>query len=87
MIFKDGLFESIFETGVFEAVEIHDFAAEASTLGIKHLLFLKQFRVHGLGGNGQPFFVTRRKFSDDGDLLFIDFVQGNGCIKIRIYND
>jgi hypothetical protein len=37
-------------------------------------------------GNGMPFVLLRREVRD-GDLCWMDYMQGNGCIFLRIFND
>lgn len=37
-------------------------------------------------GNGL-LFLAQRKEVRDGDLLWVEYWQGNGCIRLTVYND
>ena len=64
--------------------ELHHFSAEASTLGLKPGEWPN--RIDTDMGNEMPFLFSLQKVVD-GDLLWVDYRQGNGCIFLRIYND
>jgi hypothetical protein len=64
--------------------EVHKWSAEASTLGLKPGEWPRTIETEL--GNGMVFIAMRREVRD-GDLLWVDYLQGNGCIWLRIYND
>lgn len=71
------------ELGVLE-VETHKFTCEASQLGLKPGEWPTQIETNL--GNSMPFLVLRRE-ERSGDLLWVDYMQANGCTFLRIYND
>jgi hypothetical protein len=64
--------------------EPHKFSAEASSLGLRPGEWPRT--INTTLGNG-VMFVAQRQEIRDGDLLWVDYFQGNGCITLRIYND
>jgi hypothetical protein len=64
--------------------EAHHFSCEASDLGWKPGEWPRTIDTNL--GNGMVFIAQRREVRD-GDLLWVDYLQGNGCIWLRIYND
>jgi hypothetical protein len=64
--------------------ETHKWSAEASTLGLKPGEWPRT--IETTLGNGMVFIAQRQEVRD-GDLLWVDYFQGNGCISLRIYND
>jgi hypothetical protein len=69
--------------GLFEG-EPHHFAVEASDIGLKPGEWPRTIETSL--GNG-VIFVAQRREARDGDLLWVDYLQGNGCTWLRIYND
>lgn len=71
-------------------VEPHRFSVEASSLSV----FIADFKpgrawprqINTTMGNGQPFVGVSRKV-EDGDLIYARYVQTNGCITLKVYND
>jgi hypothetical protein len=64
--------------------EVHKWSAEASTLGIRPGQW--PVAIETELGNGLPFRFSTKEIRD-GELLWVDYFQGNGCIWLRIYND
>lgn len=64
--------------------EPHEFIAEASDVGL--MVGEWPASVDLPVGNGMPFIRTSKKVRD-GDLLWVTYVQANGCVKLRIFND
>lgn len=62
----------------------HHFTAEASELGLPVGVFPQHLKT--TLGNGQDFYAYHDELRD-GDRLWVDYHQGNGCIKLRVYND
>lgn len=67
-----------------EEYEVHKFSAEASTLGLKPGEWPN--RIDTDMGNKMPFLFPLPEVRD-GDLLWVTYRQGNGCISLRVYND
>ncbi len=70
---------------VFET-EIHLFSADASDLGILAAMPMPQSFETDLG-NGQPFLRESILRNVEGDIQLWRFRQGNGCIKLIVFND
>lgn len=63
---------------------VHKFSVEASDIGIRPGEWPKTIPTRL--GNGVAFIVQRSEVRD-GDLLWVDYRQGNGCLTLRVYND
>lgn len=59
--------------------KVHSFSAEASELGLRPGEWPR--RLETTLGNGQPFILMSKKMS--GCL----YLQANGCISLRVFND
>jgi hypothetical protein len=70
-------------TGLHE-YEVHKFSVEASDIGLKPGEWPRT--IETTIGN-RMVFIAMRKEIRDGDLLWVDYLQGNGCVSLRIYND
>lgn len=64
--------------------ETRKFCAEASTLGLKPGDWPRTIETDM--GNGM-IFIAQHKEVRDGDLLWVDYFQANGCITLKIFND
>jgi hypothetical protein len=64
--------------------EVHKFSVEASDIQLKPGEWPRTIAT--TLGNGMVFIAQYREVRD-GDLLWVDYLQGNGCIWLRIYND
>jgi hypothetical protein len=65
-------------------VKVHQFVAEASGLGLRAGQWPKEIQTDM--GNKQPLFPIS-KVVRDGDIVYVRYGQGNGCLTIKIYND
>ena len=63
--------------------EPHYYEAEASTLGLPPGVWPKTIPCNI--GNKQPLVRTSRNNGED--VLYVNYVQQFGCVKIRIFND
>jgi hypothetical protein len=73
-----------------DATDPHLFTAWGSDLGITARYIHENngwphIQVPGLG-NGQPFIPYRFEVRD-GDLQYVQYKQGNGIIRLKVYND
>ena len=67
---------------------IHDYTAEASSLGLPPGKWPSAFLFAEYLGNGQPFYRTGYHFEGaDNDLVAVDYKQHLGCLTLRVYND
>ncbi len=58
------------------------FAAEASDLRWRGFPRVVETEI----GNGQPFFATHVE-RREGDLLWVEYHQKLGCVKLTVFND
>ena len=72
------------DTNGIEEYEVHKFSVEASDIGLRPGEWPRMLQT--TMGNLQPLLAQRREVRD-GDLLWVDYFQGNGCVQLRIYND
>ncbi len=59
--------------------EPHLFAAEASDLGLRPGEWPE--RLETSIGNKMPLMRTSKKVDAEGDVLWVTYLQGNGCIR------
>ena len=64
--------------------EVHKWSTEASDIGLPVGTWPTQLET--TLGNGLPFLLCHAE-TKGGDLLWVDYLQGNGCIALRVYND
>lgn len=65
---------------------IHEFSAEASSLQLRPGQWPESIETEL--GNGMPFMRSTKKLSADGsDLLYVRYMQGNGCVSLIVWND
>jgi hypothetical protein len=64
--------------------EVHQFAAEASSLGFPVGQFPEKILTDM--GNGQPLILDSKKVCD-GDLMWVVYRQALGCISLKVFND
>lgn len=64
--------------------EVHKFSVEASDIGLRPGEWPRTIKT--TLGNGMILIAQRREVRE-GDLLWVDYLQGNGCLWLRIYND
>lgn len=64
--------------------EPHKFSVEASDIGLRPGEWPRTMDT--TLGNGIMLLAQRREVRD-GDLLWVDYWQGAGCIQLRVYND
>jgi hypothetical protein len=66
-------------------LEVYSWGVDASELGIR-VGEKWPIAIETPLGNGQPF-----RFHDsmweDGDLLYVEYRQAFGCLKLRVFND
>jgi hypothetical protein len=74
----------LLDQGVVVEASHARFTTEASDIGLRPGEWPRIIETKI--GNGQPF-IAMRKEVRDGDLLWVDYLQGNGCIWLRIFND
>jgi len=70
-------------------ISVHRWSADASDLRDEGFVPGRwpEYVVTHLG-NGLPFRRSRYEVSREGDeLLWVDYVQCNGCLHLRVYND
>jgi hypothetical protein len=65
-------------------VEVHQFATEASTLGIKPGEWPDEMPT--ILGNRLDFAIHHAECRD-GDLLWVEYRQEFGCITLKVFND
>lgn len=70
-------------TGLLES-EPHKFSVDASDIRLPPGEW--PTRIDTTLGNGQPFALYHAE-ERDGDLWWMDYMQCNGCIRLRIFND
>ena len=68
------------------ASTVHDYTAEASSLGLPPGNWPSAFIFAEHLGNGQPFYRTGYHI-EAGDLVAVDYKQHLGCLTLRVYND
>ena len=67
---------------------VHDYTAEASSLGLPPGTWPSAFLFEEFLGNGQPFYRTTYHFEGrDNDLIAVDYKQHLGCLTLRVFND
>jgi hypothetical protein len=69
---------------------LHDYTAEASSLGLPPGMWPSAFLFAEYLGNGQPFYRTGYHFEGnehERDLVAVDYKQHLGCLTLRVYND
>ena len=66
--------------------EPHHFTAEASELGFSPGRWPTALRLSRFG-NDQPLQLQGIVKDDEGDVLFANYCQGNGCITLKVFND
>lgn len=66
--------------------EPHHFTAEASEIGLPVGHWPHLISVPGLG-NDQPLQLQGLVKDNEGDILFANYRQGNGCITLKVFND
>ena len=72
------------ETPGLHEFEVHKWSVEASDLGLKPGEFPQA--IETTLGNGMPFYAYHTN-AVEGDIIYVAYMQGNGCIQLRIYND
>lgn len=71
-------------SGIVTEHEVHQFVTEASDLGLRAGTWPE--RIETTLGNGLDFIRTAKRVVD-GDLIYVRYVQANGCISLKIFND
>jgi len=69
---------------------LHDYTAEASSLGLPPGQWPSAFVFSEFLGNGQPFYRTGYHFEgniQERDLIAVDYKQHLGCLTLRVFND
>jgi len=66
-------------------MECHRWATEASDIGLRPGQWPTQ--IETTLGNGLPFIAQHAEHAPDGELIAVRYLQANGCIQIRIFND
>lgn len=69
--------------GLMEHESMH-FTAEASDIGLRPGQWPDL--IPTTLGNSRPLIAQSREVRD-GDLLWVDYYQSCGCIRLRVYND
>ena len=66
--------------------ELHCYHTEASDLGLPPGHWPNA--INTTLGNGQPFIRSPEKGNvEHGEMAWIRYVQANGCLELRIFND
>lgn len=69
---------------VVSEFEPHKFTAMASDLGLRAGQWPEVITTEL--GNKQPFLYDYH-YTEEGDLQFVVYRQGNGCISLKVFND
>ena len=67
-----------------EQDEIHQWYAEASVLRLAPGVWPE--RLQTTLGNRQPFLLCREQL-EGGEVVEVEYLQGNGCLRLRVSND
>jgi len=75
-----------FNRGIFTEYEPHHFHSCASDLGLRAGQWPALINVSGLG-NGMHFRLASKCTDQEGDLLYVRYLQAAGCVELKIFND
>ena len=62
----------------------NEFSAEISELGPVESW---PRRIPTSIGNRQDFVATTKKVDADGDIVYVRYLQANGCCQLKVFND
>lgn len=65
--------------------EPHHFSADACEIGLRPGEWPERLETNI--GNGLALMRRTKKLSADGDLMWVTYLQANGCVSLRVYND
>ena len=76
-------------SGIVSEDAPHHFSAFASDLYDAEPNLRKGFPkvIETSIGNRLPLVASSKKVDDEGDVLYVRYVQSNGCISLIVYND